>query len=331
MGQNMKILVLNKEEIKRVITMPEAIAAAREALESYAAGEKDIPLRSSIAVDQWQGQALFMPGYAKESDALGLKVVSVYPENPAKGLPGVPSTMLLLDSQTGQVNALMDGTSLTQLRTGAMAGAASAALSRPESSVFALIGSGGQARSQLEAVLAVRPIKHVFLCSRNPEHARAFARSLPGYPGATIEVMESIEEAIAQADIITTVTTAKEPVFSANAVKPGTHINAMGSYTPAMSELPEQLLERAAKLYVDTMDAFTESGDFQKPFRKGSFDADRLTGEIGRLFAGEIPGRENPEEITLFESTGNAILDLVTAKKIYDKAISLGIGTWIEL
>lgn len=327
----MKILVINKDEISWVITMTEAIEAAREALRIYSTGETDIPLRSTVAVEKWKGQALFMPGYAQDSDALGMKIVSVYPGNPAKGIPGVPSTMILLDSETGQVNALLDGTSLTQLRTGAMAGVATELLAKPLARKFVLIGTGGQAKSQLEAVLCVRPIEEVWITSQNPEHARSFLDSLPDYPGVRFYLAQDPAEAIRSADIITTVTTSLDPVFSGADIGPGTHLNAMGSYTPQMSEIPELVLEKAAKIYVDTLDAFTESGDFQKPLARGTFDPDRLTGELGRLIAGEIPGRTDEAEITFFESTGNAILDLVTAKKIYEKAVALGMGTWIEL
>lgn len=327
----MRILVLNKTEIGQVITMAQAIDGAKEALLIYSTGEKDIPVRSNIAVSPWQGEALFMPGYVKDSDALGLKIVSVYPGNPRQGLPGVPSTMILLDSATGQVNALLDGTCLTQLRTAAVAGLATDLLARPDAHQFVLIGSGGQAQSQLEAVLTVRPISKVLVYSQDPDHAERFVANLPEYPGVEVKVAKNIEAAIAEADIITAVTTAKDPVFSGELIKPGTHINGMGSFTPQMSEIPELVLQKAHKLYVDTLDAFLESGDFQKPLLKGSFSREQLTGELGHLIAGNIPGRSDDQEITFFESTGNAILDLVTAKKIYDKAIARGIGTWVEL
>ena len=327
----MQILVLNKTEIGQIFTMREAIDAAAEAMRMYSSGQTDIPLRSNINIEKFQGQALFMPGYVAESDALGLKVVSVYPGNPGKGIPGVPSTMILLNSATGQVNALMDGTSLTQLRTAAMAGVATDLLARSDAKKFVLIGTGGQAQSQLEAVLSVRSIDEVQIYSRDPDHAKAFVERLPDYPGVRIQTVQSLDEAIAGADIVTTVTTALEPVFDGALIKPGTHINGMGSYTPQMSEIPELVLQRASKLYVDTMDAFTESGDFQKPLLNGTFDQTKLTGELGCLIAGEIHGRESDDEITFFESTGNASLDLVTAQKIYDKALLLGLGTWIEL
>ncbi len=327
----MKILVLNREEMNQVMTMKEAVAAAREALTIYSTGEKDIPFRSNIRIEKGQGNALFMPGYVSDLDALGLKIVSVYPENPRKGIPGVPSTMILLDSETGQVSAIMDGTCLTQLRTGAMAGAATATLAREDAEKFVLIGAGGQAESQLEAVLSVRDIKEVHVFSRDPDHARAFARSHDNHPGVRIRAGDDLDLAISQADIITAVTTSLEPVFDGSRVRPGTHINGMGSFTPDMSEIPQEVLGQSARIYLDSMDCLIECGNFQKPMKAGNFDPHEITGEVGELLAGRKPGRESEKDVTFFSSTGNAILDIVTAKKIYDQARAKGMGTWIEL
>ncbi len=244
--------------------------------------------------------------------------------------------MILLNAQTGEVKALMDATFLTQLRTGAVSGAATDLLARKKSSVFALIGTGGQAQAQLEAVLAVRPIKEVKIFSPTAEHAAAFTEKMTAFfaekYNVQITAVSTADEAVHNADIITAVTTAKEPVFTASAVKQGAHINGVGSYMPDMQELPEDILLRAGKIYVDTRDGvLNESGDIIKPVQAGRFSHDRITGELGELVLGKIPGRETEDEITVFKTTGSAVLDLVIAEKIYAAARKQKLGQMISL
>lgn len=327
----MKFLVLDRADMAGVMDMEQAVAAAREALVTYSTGISDIPLRSSIQVEEWAGNALFMPGFVPGSDALGLKIVSVYPDNAGKGIPAVPSTMILINSHTGEVSAVMDGTYLTALRTGAMAGAATDALARRDAERMVLIGAGGQALRQLEAVLSVRAIKEVEVFSRRPEKAAAFAKAHDHFPGVRVRAGHDLDEAVGRADVITAVTTSRAPVFDGRRVRPGTHINGMGSFTPAMAEVPEEVLQRADLIYLDTRDCLTECGDIRQPVLNGTFDEARITGEIGELLAGRTPGREEAGQITFFATTGNAILDIVTARKIYDQAVARSIGRWIEL
>ena len=172
----MKILILNEEDIKKVFSMKEAIKAAKDSLVSYSSGDAIIPLRTNIDVKEASGNSLYMPGYAASSRALGVKIVSVYPNNVNKGIASVPATMILLDEETGQVCALIDGTYLTQLRTGAVSGAATELLSREDSEIFTIFGTGGQAQSQVEAVLAVRDIKQVRVFGLNKDKAEVFAK-----------------------------------------------------------------------------------------------------------------------------------------------------------
>lgn len=327
----MKVLLLNQEEMQSVITMEEAIEADKEALDIYSNGEKDIPLRVNLDVPAHEGQSLYMPGYAAKAKALGVKIVSVYPRNIEKGITSVPSTMVLVDDVTGQVNCLMDGTYLTQLRTGAVSGAATDLLAKKDAKNFLLIGTGGQAASQLEAVLCVRPIQSVKVFDVNLDRAREFAATMSERLGVNVQASENLDEDVKNADIITAVTTAKQAVFNGALVKPGAHINGVGSYTPEMSEIPEEVLQKAGKIYVDTVDAVTESGDFQKPLAANTFDESRITGELGERIAGKKPGRENDEEITFFETTGNAILDIVVAKRIYDNAMAKSVGKFVDL
>ena len=327
----MKILLLTKEDMKKVITMDQAIQADKEALAIYSCGEKDIPLRTNLDIKEFEGQSLYMPGYAKAAKALGVKIVSVYPKNAEKGIPSVPSTMVLVDDETGQVTCLMDGTYLTQLRTGAVAGAATDLLARKDAKKFVLIGTGGQAASQLEAVLAIRSIREVKVFSRHAPKAEEFAQAMRTQFDIDISISTNLKKDIQTADIITAVTTAKKPVFDGTLLKPGVHINGVGSYTPEMCEIPPEVLDQAGKIYVDTNDAIKESGDFQSLLETDRFDLSAVTGELGDLVEGKSPGRENEDEITFFKTTGNAILDIVVAKKIYDNAKQKNIGNLVDL
>ena len=330
----MEILVLKSDEMKAVLTMPEAIQADKDALALYSQDKVTIPLRVNLNVPEHQGQSLYMPGYAADANALGVKIVSVYPRNIEKGLTSVPATMVLVDAETGQVCSIMDGTYLTQLRTGAVAGAGTDMLAKEDASVFTLIGTGGQAETQLEAVLAVRPIKQVYVSDLNTERAESFAKEMTELYGekyqTKIEATHDLEAAIRESDIITAVTTSPVKTFDGKWVKPGAHINGVGSYTPQMAEVDALVLQRASKVYCDTTDALVESGDFTQAVEQGMFDLASVTGELGDLLIGQTAGRESDEEITYFNTTGNAVLDIVTAQRIYEAAIAKGIGSALE-
>lgn len=332
----MEILVLNQEDMKKVISMEEAIEADKDALKLYSLGKTEIPLRVNIDVPKHKGQSLYMPGYVADANALGVKIISVYPKNIDKGLESVPATMILKNSNTGEVCSIMDGTYLTRIRTGAVSGAATELLARKDSKVFALLGTGGQAETQLEAVLTVRPIEIVKVFSRNIERAKNFASRMTGIYGerfgVEITAVTSADEAIEDADIITAVTTSKTPVFDGRLVKRGCHINGVGSYTPDMQELDEFIITHADKVYVDTLDGvLNEAGDIIIPIKKGVFSQEKISGELGEVIAGKVPGRVNDDEITIFKTTGSAVLDLVTAQRIYEEAIEKGIGNLLTI
>ena len=331
----MKITVLNARQMSEVFSMKDAIQADKDALQLYSEGKSNIPLRANLDIQKYNGQTLYMYGYAEPAKASGVKIVSVYPDNIEKGLTSVPATMILVNCETGEVNCMMDGTHLTRIRTGAVAGAATDILARKDSKVFALFGTGGQAESQLEAVLNVRHIELVKVFDINKERAQTFAEKMTQKFGAKFSVKivsaSSASDAVQDADVITTVTTASEPVFDGSLVKKGVHINAVGSYTPSMSEIDEKIIVGASKVYVDTNDAVKESGDLIKPIQKGIFSADKITGELGSVLSRKIPGRTSEDEMTFFETTGSAVLDLVTAQRIYEKALQAKIGSVIEI
>lgn len=330
--RNMKIVVINEKEMRSIMSMKDAILAVKEAASNYSAGRTDIPLRANLNVKEYNGNSLYMYGYVPGSKALGVKLVSVYPDNPKKGVSACPATVILEDAETGEVNAIMDGTYLTRLRTGALSGAATELLSRKNSKVFTLIGTGGQAECQLEAVLAVRDIKEVRVYSRNIENVKKFIDRVSVGRSQKFVACKSSDEAIENADIITAVTVSNDPVFDGKKVKKGCHINGVGSYTSEMSEIDEYIVCNSGKIIVDTMDGtINETGDFLKPMNKGLFKKEMITGELGDLVNGKCKGRENDDELTFFETTGSAVFDLVTGQKIYEAAVKKNIGKTIEL
>ena len=328
----MSILVLNENDMKNVMDMKSAIAAVKEAAKSYSSGNADIPLRANLNVKEHNGNSLYMYGYVKDCNALGVKLVSVYPDNPKYGLDACPATMILEDAKTGAVSAIMDGTYLTRLRTGALSGAATELMSRKNSKIFALIGTGGQAESQLDAVLAVRDIEEVRVYSRNIDNVKKFIDRVSSGKKQKFIACTTSDEAIKDADIITAVTVSNEPVFDGKKVKKGCHINGVGSYTPTMSEIDEYIVCNSKIIIVDTMDGtINETGDFLKPMKKGIFNKDMVTGELGELVSGKCKNRESDDDITFFETTGSAVFDLVTAEKLREMASAKKLGTLINL
>lgn len=331
----MKVVVLKEADIREVFTMADAIQAGKDALEIYSKGGSNIPLRTNLDVPKEEGQSLYMTGYAAEANALGVKIVSVYPNNIEKGIPSVPATMVLVNEATGEVCSMMDGTYLTRVRTGAVAGAATDLLAKKDSAIFALFGTGGQAEGQLEAVLTVRDIKEVRVFDISQERAQEFAdemaKQFKDKFDAKFVVAKTADEAIDNADIISSATTSTRPTFNGKLVKKGAHINGVGSYQPNMQEIDEYTILNADKVYVDTRDGvLNESGDLIIPIKAGKCTEDIVTGELGDLILGTSPSRENNEEITFFKSVGSAVLDIVTARRIYEKAIEKGVGQIIE-
>lgn len=318
----MNISIINKDLIQEVYTMSDAIQANKDALAIYSKGGSNIPLRVNIDVPNQEGQSLYMPGYAADADALGVKIVSVYPHNIEKNIPSVPSTMVLIDPETGQVNALIDGTFLTQMRTGAVAGAATDILARKDAEIFTIFGTGGQAEEQVAAVLDVRDIKKVYVCDLNEERSVDFAQRMQERFNVEFVVAPSMEQAVKEADIITAVTTTTRPLFPMEFVKKGAHINGIGSYTPQMQEIGADVIMEADKVYCDTLDGVIhEAGDFIVPINEGLFTQDIILGELGQVINGEVQGRHNDKEITVFKSTGSAVMDVVNARRIYENAI----------
>ena len=323
------MLLLRRDDIRAVFSMRDAIEADKEAFVAQTRGETRVPLRG--AVDVPGGQSLFMPAYVGGAvDRCGIKIVTVMPHNGARGKPVVPATVALLDRETGEVEALLDGTTLTQMRTAAVSGVATELLAREDARVGALFGTGGQAECQLEALLAVRSLEEVRIFDPLPGRAEAFAtRCAPRgeRSGARLIPAATPADAVRGADVITTVTTAATPVFRGEDVAPGAHVNAVGSYTPDRRELDTTLMERAGRVFVDHREAvLAEAGDLLIPLAEGRFSLDRIAGDLGELLEGRVVGRTSPEEITVMKTVGFATLDVVAAARVLEKARAAGRG-----
>jgi ornithine cyclodeaminase/alanine dehydrogenase-like protein (mu-crystallin family) len=284
---------------------------------------------------QWStqsGTALVMPAYLPDDHGLGAKIVSVFPGNPGRGLPTVTALVTLLDADTGLPIAMIDGSYLTALRTGAASGVAIDLLAQPDAHTMALFGAGVQARTQLVAACAVRDIQTVWVYDSNPARSRELIAELAGQ-GRTptdLRVASSPAEALAEAQIISTATTSSTPVFLDDNVRPGTHINAIGSFTPNMQEVPGETVARA-RVFVDQRDAaLAEAGDLILPVEQGRFDPAQII-EIGAVINGQAAGRQSPEQITLFESVGNAVQDIATAVQALRMAEARGLGITVTL
>lgn len=322
------MLLLNKEDIRKVFSMKDAIETDKECYRLFSEGRFDVPLRAVI--NGSHGNFLFMPAYCEDMEAAGLKIVNIMPGNPEKGLPVSIGQVLLIDGETGVVKAMMDGTYVTALRTAAASGAAFDLFGRKDAQTGAMIGTGSQAMCQLEAMLTARPLREVRVAARNFEKTKVFverAREELASYGADIIACEDTNAAVDGADLVTLVTVSGTPVCSAEYFKPGCTISAVGAYTYDMQELDPAVFDKCGKIYFDSVDAvLSESGDILRPLDEGTLTKEQFTGDIGEFILGRIPGRASDDEIIVFENVGIGALDLMTAAKVYDKATSEGIG-----
>ncbi|MGH2533988.1 MAG: ornithine cyclodeaminase family protein [Thermomicrobiales bacterium] len=327
------MLVLSRADLRQLVSMREAVELMKIAFRELSAGRAVSPLRTAIDIADAGGTTLLMPAYVPAASALGVKVVSVFGGNRDRGLPTIHALVCLVDAETGVPTAIMDGGYITALRTGAVSGAATDLLARPDARVVVVIGAGAQGVTQAVAVATVRPIERIIAVDVTEEqlerYREAMARDWPEFAGV---VETTTDVAIVQeADVICTATTSRQPVFADGDLRPGTHINAVGAFTPEMQELPAATVARASIVVDSTEAVLAEAGDLIIPMRQGLIDRNRLSRELGMLVAGEVPGRANVQEITLFKSVGNAIQDVVVARRAVDQATAAGMGTTIEI
>jgi len=322
---------LSASDVVQALPMSEAIEAMKHAFRLLAAGQVVMPPRTHIEAAEPPGDALVMPSYVPADEAMGIKVVTVYRGNRASGLPVIQALMLVLDAATGSPVAVMDGTSLTAIRTGAASGAATDLLANPDASTVAIFGSGPQARTQLEAVCTVRSIRRARVLDPDAARAAAFALEMAERLGVPIEPVPSSANALAEADIVCTATTSTVPVFADAELAPGAHINAIGSYKPAVREIPGETVRRARVVVDHRPAALAEAGDLLIPMVEGLIGREHIWAELGEILAGTRPGRQSPGQVTLFKSVGLAVQDLCAARRVLANARLRGLGSSLPL
>ncbi len=329
----MELRILGAEDTRRALPMGETIEAMKHAFGQLSAGTASVPPRSHIDVEDPEGVSLFMPALLPDTDELAIKVVSVFPGNLRRGLPTIHALVVALDPETGRPIALIEGGALTAIRTGAGSGAATDFLARPDAKRAAILGAGIQARTQLEAICAVRDIESVCIFSLEPEKSQLFLSEVASAPWApsSIDVAPTASGAIEGADVICAATTSTTPVFDGSALKPGVHINAIGSFLPTMQEIDIDTVERSL-LVVDSREAaLAETGDLIIPIQEGHISEDHIQAELGDIVNGDHPGRTDADQITLYKSVGIAVQDAAAAGLALRRAEQLGLGQLIEL
>lgn len=330
------MLILTRADVESLLTMPAAIDAVEEGFRRLAAGEVVMPQRVATPVAPHAGLHLSMPAFVMgEPGTLTIKIVTVYAQNPVRyGLPMIQGVILLHDARTGQPLALIDAEHLTAMRTGAASGVATKYLARPDAAVVTLFGAGAQAGPQLEAVCAVRPIRQLYVVTESGTKDADFCTQMAAKLGISVTALrgvDAIRTAVTESAIICTATNATTPVFDGRWVQPGTHINAVGSYTAKMRELDSWIVAHS-RVFVDHHPAAqSEAGDLLIPIANGELTYDHVAGALGELLTGKVAGRRRPDEITIFKSVGLAMQDAVTVAKVYAQAVEQGVGQHVLL
>ncbi|BDR58935.1 ornithine cyclodeaminase family protein [Xylocopilactobacillus apicola] len=318
------MLLLNKSTIQNFYSIDDCMHAVTEAFRLFSDGKVNVPLRTQIVKSDNKSTFLCMPAFCEKNNSASVKVLNMFPDNISRGLASINAQVLNIDAETGAINCLMDGNYVTQLRTGAASGVAFKFLAKQNCHKGALIGAGGQAATQLEAMLIARDLDEVQVSDYDFKRAKDFAdqmnEELAKYRTKIVAV-SSANEAVSEADLIISVTTSKTPVYDGSLVKAGATVSGVGSYQPQMQETPLELLQRAAKIYFDSKEAvLAEAGDLLQPLQKNQITQTNFIGELGKVISGELTGRSNDEEIIFFKTVGIAAQDLMTAKSIYEKA-----------
>ena len=324
-------LILTDADVRRVLDLDAAIAAAEAALRQYSAGTVRQPVRTSLEFGPHAAYLGVMPSTLADPPAVGAKFITVAPANTAIGRPSHLATIVLLDPVTGELLTVMDGRYITAIRTAAVSAVSAKHLAAPRAGLLAMIGSGVQARSHLEALVRVRTIHEVQVWSPTPSHRERFAVEMAPRVGVAIRVMDSPEEAVREADLIALTTTATAPVLQGRWIKDGTHVMAIGAYRPDHREMDSDLVTRA-RVFVDSRaGALAEAGDILIPIAEGRFDESHIAAELGTVVAGLARGRTSTRQVTVFKSLGMAVEDVATAAVAYRAALAAGVGTPVSL
>lgn len=324
-------LLLTEADVKSLVSMDDLIVAMETALTEFSTGRVSQPLRTVLQVGDHPAFFGVMPAAVPSLRALGTKMVTVFASNTERGLPTHLATITLLDFETGRLLALADGRFITEARTAAVSAVSVKHLARTDATVLALIGSGVQARSHLEAIPRVRAIRDVRVWSPSAASRNRFVAECAAHTDAAITAADSARDAVASADIVVLATSAREPVVRGEWIRPGTHVCAVGACRPDQREMDAALVARG-RLYVDSREgALAEAGDIVLALREHAIDAAAIVGELGEVIAGSKPARGDDREVTIFKSLGMAVEDVAAAHLAFERAKARGAGTRVEL
>ena len=325
------MLLLSESQVQSLIDIDELIAALEKAHVQYSTDKAVMPVRLVVPLPQIHGRLTSMPGFLNEDKALGMKVVTYFQDNPKQNLPAILGTVMLFSPETGKMIAAMDGSYITAIRTACASAMATKVLANGETPTLGILGAGVQGRAHIQALSHVRKIERIKIYSPSGASAARIKKDLEPAIKIPIEVAESSEDAVRDADLLVTGTTAKEPIVKSEWLKPGVHVNAVGSHRPDYREIDAASIARA-KVVVDSREAImAECGDILLAIRDKAISEDHIHAEIGDVLAGTKPGRSSATEITLYKSVGIAIQDVATANLVYRKALERGVGTTVEI
>jgi ornithine cyclodeaminase len=319
-------LLLTEADVRAVLSMDDLIDAMQGALVQFAAGAVVQPLRQVLQVGPGHAFLGLMPAYVNDPPALGTKLVTVFGRNAEKNLPTHLASILLLDPETGELLCLMDGRYITEARTAAVSAVSARHMARPGASVLAILGSGVQAWSHLEALTRVRPVSEVRVWSRTAEHARRFVERARAAFTARVEVAATPETALRGADLVALTTASPRPVAESRWVADGAHVCAVGACRPDQREMDSDLVARARLVVDSRQGALNEAGDIVLPMQEGRFGEAHIAAELGEVAAGRVPGRASDVEVTIFKSLGMAVEDVAAAHLAYRRASAVGLG-----
>lgn len=322
--------IINRQEVERLLPMAECIDVMADAMRATSGGAVAIPPRLFTPLADGSGSLGLMPASTLDPAYFGAKVISLRFDNPARGLPTVQGYVSLFDHETGRPVALIEGSSVTAIRTAAASGLATRELARQDAGTHGIFGTGVQAVTHIDAVSCVRDIRRVVVWGRDADKTRRFAEQQAERTGHEVVATDDPAEAAA-CDIVSTVTAATQPVLSGEWLQPGCHLNLVGVHTPEAREVDTRAIERA-RVYVDLLEsAMNEAGDILIPVGEGAIDEGHILGEIGQVLAGAVPGRTAGSDITLYKSLGIAAQDLFAAARIHARAVELGAGVEVDL
>ncbi|HEX2897925.1 MAG TPA: ornithine cyclodeaminase family protein [candidate division Zixibacteria bacterium] len=313
----MDTFLIKRSEIEKVLTMKDCMEATEDAFRYYGKGKAQMPPKSYLYFEDYFGDLRCMPAYIPELGAAGIKAVNVHPENRHAGLPTVMATILLIDPKTGFPLAVMDGTHITNMRTGAAGGIAIKFLAKEKCKKMAFVGAGNQAMTQLAAAMLARPkISEVSVFDLDKNKAASFAKLCKEEYNLEATAADSIHTACSGADIINTTTSSRKPIVMLKDVAKGAHINAIGADAKGKQEIDPEVL-KVAKVVIDDWEQASHSGEINVPIHDGKFSQKDIAGEMGKVVAKHMQIRKSDDDITLFDSTGLAIQDLTTAWHVY--------------